>query len=377
MSALVVRRLAAVAVLVTALSTRSALAQYTQKNLVSDDTSLIPALFQDPNLVNPWGISASPAGPFWVSNNHSDTTTLYNTAGAPQSLVVTVPGGPTGQVFSGSQDFKVDATHPARFIFASEDGTISGWNPQANLTNAIVKAGVPGSGAVYKGLGIANNGVGNHLYAADFANGKIDVFDAAYNPVSLSGAFTDPGLPSGYAPFNIQNLGGKMFVTYAKQQSGSTDEAHGTGFGIVSVFDANGNFLNRLATGSDAGGSLDDLNAPWGLAIAPSHFGALSNDVLVGNFGSGEILAFDQVGNLIGTLNNSTGDPIVIEGLWGLIVGNGGNGGKKDTLYFTAGPGDEQHGLFGSLAVPEPGLISFAGISLSALAFLIVRRRKA
>ena len=375
-------------VLALSLSALPAAAQYRQTNLVSDDTSLIPAVHQDPNLINAWGISASPAGPFWVSSADAGKSTLYNTAGVPQGLVVNIPnapgltgpGSPTGQVFSGSQDFKVDATRPARFIFATEQGTISGWNPGANPTNAILKVDNSATGAVYKGLALANNGVGNFLYAADFFNGKIDAFDANYAAASLLGSFTDPTAPADYHPFNIQNLGGELYVAYAKAEIGSSEEIKGDGLGFVSVFDANGNFLRRLASGTDAGGNLTDLNAPWGLAIAPaSGFGKFNGDVLVGNFGSGKILAFDKVsGALTGVVTNaSTGAPIVIDGLWGLQTGNGGNGGSADKIYFSAGPLAEAHGLFGSLAnaAPEPGGLSLILTGLLSLGGVTFIRR--
>ena len=203
-------------------------------------------------------------------------------------------------------------------------------------------------GAVYKGLALGNNGSGNFLYAANFSSGTIDVFDSNFSPTSLSGSFTDPNLPAGYAPFNIQNLGGSLYVTYAMQNGAS-----GLGQGYVNIFDLNGNFLRRLI-------SQGPLNSPWGLALAPAKFGTYSNALLVANVGDGYINAFDPVtGNLLGTLTDRKGNPIIIEGLRGLIFGNGGNGGDPNKLYFTAGLGGAQHGLFGSLAPALPVTVPY------------------
>jgi uncharacterized protein (TIGR03118 family) len=308
----------------------------------------------DPSLVNPWGISYSAASPFWVSNASTGVATLYNGAGQPfpvaGPLVVTIPppsGGagpsaPTGQVFNATADFQLISGSPARFIFATEDGTISGWNPSANPTAALLKVDSSIS-AVYTGLALGNNGSGNFLYAANFTSGTIDVFDTNFSPTILSGSFTDPNLPSGFTPFNVQTIGGNLFVTYALQNGAS-----GVGQGYVNVFDLNGNFMRRLI-------SQGPLNSPWGLALAPAKFGTFSNNLLVANFGDGHINAFDPIdGNLLGPLMDMNGNPIVIEGLRSLIFGNGGNGGDPNKLYFTAGIGGAQHGLFGSLAPVSP-----------------------
>ena len=327
-------------------------------NLVSDLPGV--AVHTDPNLVNPWGIAASPTSPFWIANNGTGNSTLYNGTGQPFTvgtpLVVTIPpappatiGSPTGIAFNGGNGFQlVPGGSPARFIFATEDGTISGWNPAVNPTQSILK--VIGTDVVYKGLTIGNNGSGDFLYAANFSGGKIDVFDSNFAPVTLAGSFTDPTLPAGFAPFNVQKLDAKLYVTYA--QSNGHDDVAGPGNGIVSVFDLNGNLLYRLASGGA-------LNSPWGLAIAPADFGPFAGDLLVGNFGDGRINVYDPVNlTFLDTLRDSNGNPIQIEGLWALTPGNGGNGGNVKDIYFTAGiSGDDQledHGLFGSISPSSP-----------------------
>jgi uncharacterized protein (TIGR03118 family) len=350
---------------------------FVQTNLVSDISGL--ASYTDPNLRNPWGISSSPTSPFWVSDNKTGVTTLYNGSGQPfpvgSPLVVTVAplaglassATPTGQVFNGGSSFDLNPNQPARFIFATEDGTISGWN---GGTSAILKVDNSASGAVYKGLAIGNNGSADFLYATNFQTGKIDVFDSNFAPFSLAGNFTDPNIPSGFAPFNIQNLNGKLFVTYALQNG-----VAGPGNGYVDIFDLNGNFQQRLI-------SNGSLNSPWGLALASGNFGNFSNDLLVGNFGDGTINAFDPTtGAFLGTIIDNNGNPIVNEGLWGLKFGNGGNGGDADTLYFTAGIAGngsvEDHGLFGSLKpVPEPATMLLLGFGLIGLAGVKKKLRK-
>lgn len=343
---------------------------YQQHNLVTD--GFVPADHADTDLVNPWGIAFNPNGFVWIANNHSGVSTLYDGAGVKQSLVVTVPppnGGtsssaPTGIVFSSGSDFVVKkvtdtgtASGPSRFIFATEDGTLSAWAPNVDPTHALLQIDNSGSGAVYKGLALAANGTGHFLYATDFHNNKIDVFDATFAPVPLPSStfsnFSDPALPSGYAPFGIQNINGDLYVTYAQQNSEAMDDVAGLGFGFVDVFDANGKLISRVA-------SHGQLNAPWGLALAPADFGRFSNMLLVGNFGDGRINAYDlATGEFRGELDGTDGRPLVIEGLWGLAFGNGLLNQPTNALFFTAGPGDEAHGVYGRIdhdtgSMPNP-----------------------
>jgi uncharacterized protein (TIGR03118 family) len=331
----------------------SARRAYVVTNLVSD--GFVPAMATDPNLVNGWGIVAGPSTPWWVANNATDTSTLYTGAGAKLALVVNVPGGPTGTVFNATTAFAVSsggASGAARFLFATESGTILGWNPAVPppppSTQAQLAVDRSSVGAVYKGLAIGQVGSANFLYATDFHNNRIDVFDGTFALQSWPGAFMDPGLPMGYAPFGIQNLGGRIFVTFAKQDAAAHDEIAGEGRGFVDVFGTDGTFQGRVA-------SRDDLNAPWGLAMAPTTgFGRFSGDLLVGNFGDGRINAFKwqrHEWEEAGTLRGTDHRPVSIDGLWGIGFGNGAASGPTTTLYFAAGPDDEAHGLFGSIAV--------------------------
>ena len=318
---------------------------YLQHNLVADTPGI--ADVTDPNLINPWGISTSAASPFWISDNGAGRSTLYNGSGAIVPLVVTIPGtsgtgDPTGQVNNNTTGFVLANGKPASFIFSTEDGTIAAWN--AGSTASVM---VTSTNAVYKGLAVASTASGPMLYAANFRSGKIDVFNGSFAPTTVSGGFADASVPANFAPFNISALGGKLYVAYAMPDNELHDDVAGPGNGYVAVFDFNGNLITHLV-------SQGPLNSPWGLAIAPSTFGAFAGDLLVGNFGDGKINAFDPAtGAMAGTLQDANGNPIVIDGLWALLFGNGATGGDKNTLYFTAGPGDEEHGLFGSLAPPE------------------------
>jgi len=348
----------------------SAANNYMQHNLVSD----IPGFADhvDPCLVNPWGIVASPTSPFWVSANGAGLSTLYDGAGTASALIVNIPGpsnaqasgqlcgttsmgpgAPTGVIFNDTASFLIGAA-PASFIFATEQGTIVGWNGAAGKIGAIM-ADRSANGAVYKGLATATRSEGPLLYAADFGNGKVDVFDGNMKLQSLDGAFTDPQIPEGFAPFNIQNLGGSLYVTYAKQDAEHHDDVAGPGNGYVDVYDLNGLLLQRLI-------SAGPLNSPWGLSIAPAGFGDFGGALLVGNFGDGIVNAFDPLsGAFLGTLQGANGTAIHISGLWGLTFGNGSratpgavpSGGDVNTLYFTAGIAGpdtvESHGLLGSI----------------------------
>jgi len=320
---------------------------FTTHDLVSDTSGSAPAT--DASLVNGWGLSAGPTTPWWVSDNGTKTSTLYNGSGAKQALTVAVPGAPTGTVFSGSAtDFVVSQTGKsgaARFLFATEGGTILGWSPAVNAATAIPGVDRSSAGAVYKGL----TTMSDRLYATDFHNGHVDVFDATFNPVT-SATFSDPKLPAGYAPFGIQALNGSIFVTYAKQDAGKKDAVAGDGNGYVDQFTPDGQFVARVAPG---GRKNAPSNAPWGLALAPSSFGVFSGDVLVGNFGNGRISAYKDLGGgkwvYKGQLRKGDQTLITIDGLWAIAFGNGAAGGPTTTLYFAAGPSAEKHGLFGSI----------------------------
>ena len=333
---------------------------YRQTNLVSDLSDL--ALTTDPNLKNSWGIIHNPTGPWWVNDNATGVATLYNGDGTPfpvgTPLIVTIPppsGGtgpasPTGIISNGTKDFEIATGEPARFIFVTEDGTISGWNPAVDQTNAILKAdnSLGGTGAVYKGAAMAlNNGV-LFIFVANFRDGSVDVFDTNFSKVTLpAGAFVDPTIPAGFAPFNVLNIDGRLFVTFAKQDAAKHDDVAGPGNGFVDVFAPDGKLIMRLNHGRW-------MNSPWGIALAPDNFGKFSNHLLVGNFGSGQIAAFDpETGNFQGLMRGPKGGPITINGLWGLGFGNGATAGPTNTLFFAAGINDEKDGLFGTLTPIE------------------------
>jgi uncharacterized protein (TIGR03118 family) len=336
---------------------------FTQTNLVSDIPGM--AANTDRNLVNPWGITHTQTSPWWVADNNAGVSTLYNgNTGAKIPLTVTIPspsaptgGTPTGIVSNTSTtDFLVNgAGTAAHFIFATEDGTIAAWNSGGSAVIKADNSSNPSAakGAVYKGLALASNSGANYLYAANFRAGTIDVFDSSFHQVTLgsgavSGTFADHHIPHSYAPFGIANINGNLFVTYAKQNAAKHDDVAGPRRGFVDEFDPSGHLIQRVAT-------RGTLNSPWGLAVAPSSFGQFSGDLLIGNFGDGRINAFQfPSGNshqfqFVGQLSNSQGQPITIDGLWGLGVGNGAMAGSSSTLFFSAGIDGEQHGLFGTL----------------------------
>jgi len=364
---------AAFAALATGLPAQAA--SFEVVNLVTDDQAAHPAQITDPGLVNAWGISYSPTSPFWVSSNGAGTSTLYTVNPTTQltaksALTVTIPpgGGPvTGQVFNtgaGSGAFNSD-----NFLFVSEDGTVAGWRGALGTTAETLVTGSAANN--YKGSAFASVGGSSYLYAANFRGGSIDVVRGSAAAPTLTGNFLDPTLPSGYAPFNIQNLGGTLYVAYAKRDANGADEIAGSGFGYVDSFNLQGQFVSRIA-------SQGTLNAPWGLAIAPSSFGALAGSLLVGNFGDGRINAYDTTSHaFLGQVTDGSGAALAIDGLWAITPGNNGNGGSNSLLYFSAGPDGETHGLFGVLTpVPEPATawLWAAGVALGMLAR---RRRRA
>jgi len=337
----------------------------------------------DSKLVNPWGVGESANSPFWVADNGSGVSTLYiatSTSFSVNPLVVSIPapndplgagGTPTGLVFNiapaAQKAFQIKGfakngtatSAPAIFLFATEDGTIVGWNPGVNPLGfdpskagtygiiAVDRSNIPivGNGAVYKGLAIATDASGTPLlYVTNFRAGTVEVYDSQFNPVISPGAFTDPRLPRSYAPFNIVPVGGKLVVTFAVQDATKHDDVAGQSHGIVDIFDLNGQSFQRFA-------QHGQLNSPWGVAVAPANFGALAGSLLIGNFGNGHINAFNlTTGEFIDKMRDPRGKMIAIDGLWSLRVGNGGNGGRADTVYFTAGPNGEADGLFGALA---------------------------
>ncbi len=332
-----------------------ALAQKVNINyLTSDIPSVASTSITDAHLVNPWGMSISPTGPWWISDNGTGLSTLYDGSGNPQSLVVTIPtatgmgtGTPTGTVYNPSTtDFKVHG-FVTPFLFCTEDGTVSGWYTASQAFIAVNN----NNGAVYKGCALGTAAGANYLYVANFNAATIEAYDGTYHAHSFgANAFVDSSLPAGYAPFNIQNIGNnRLAVAYAKQDAAHHDEVAGPGNGYVDVYDTSGTLQFRLT-------HVVWLNAPWGLVVAPSTFSGFGNDLLVGNFGSGLITAYNaSTGAWIGNMLEVSNLPVQINGLWGLAFGNGGMGGSTNTLYFTAGYFDEAHGIFGMIT-PHPGM---------------------
>ena len=338
-----------------------------QINLVSD----IPgnAALTDPNLVDPWGVSFSGTSPFWISDNVTNLATLYTGTPSINSTVVNVPGGPTGQVNNGNSSAFIIAADgkAANFIFDTQAGTILAWNGSIGSTAATVYTN---SAASYTGLAIGASGGNSYLYAANQA-GSIDVFNSSFanvNGTTFAGKFVDPSLPKGYVPYNIQAIGSQLYVTYVVYDSGGNE----TPSGIVDIYDMSGNFISRFSSSSE-------LDAPWGITLAPPTFGAFGGDILIGNFLNGEINAFDPVtGAYLGTLDGSNGLPIADPGLWALEFRTGGTGDSTNALYFTAGIDDETHGLFGEIApAPEPAPFFLAGMGVLVLAFARLRRGNA
>jgi uncharacterized protein (TIGR03118 family) len=336
---------------------RGASRDYQVDYLVSDGE--IPSEHLDLGLKNGWGLAASATGPWWVNVNEMDLSKIYNGEGIVQDLQVEVTGGPTGIVSYAGDGFVVtDGTTsgPARFLFATLSGTIAAWNPTVGPAppagEAFVVLDESSEGAVYTGLALAQTDSGARLYTADFHNATVEVYDEAFEEVELDeGAFTDPRLPSGYAPFGIQVLAGKVFVAYAKVDPATGEEAAGRGLGVVDVYDTDGTFIARV-------GAHASLNAPWGMAIAPANFGTASGNLLVSNFGDGTIAVFKMSEDMhrfmpAGVLKDTSHKPIKIDGIWGIAFGNNGAAGPSNALYFAAGPEDEEHGSFGRI-LPNP-----------------------
>ncbi|MGH8138147.1 MAG: TIGR03118 family protein [Steroidobacteraceae bacterium] len=327
---------------------------YKQINLVSDGAA--SAVTPDSQLKNPWGIATLPGAPFWIADNGTGVSTLYDGHGniVPLTVKIPAPKGvpdgskatPTGIVWNpNGQLFLVKPQLAALFIFATEDGTISAWNPNVDLHNAILEADESqiGAGAVYKGLALATNSTGVFLYATNFRTGTVDVFDSSFKPAKLSGSFSDRTIPEGYAPFGIALIDGNLFVTYAKQDAQRHDDMKGPGRGFVNVFDTDGKLVTRFA-------SRGTLNSPWGIARAPLNFGPFSTRVLIGNFGDGRISGFTSGGDFRGQLRGTNGHAIRIDGLWSIVFSTQA-AADPNKLYFTAGLNDEADGLFGSLEV--------------------------
>jgi uncharacterized protein (TIGR03118 family) len=324
----------------------------TDTALVSN--GVIAAAHTDRNLQNAWGVASTPNGNFWIADNNSNLSTIYDGTGASRPLVVSIPAGtngpstPTGVVYNGTADFVITTgvgSQPAEFIFVGEGGTITGWQQTISGSTATIAYDDAGGGAVYKGLALLNDGTSNHLYATDLHNAKIDVFDATFQKVTLAGNFTDPTIPAGFAPFGIQTLSGQLYVTYARQDATAHDEVLGAGLGYVDIFDADGNLVKRFA-------SAGVLNAPWGIALAPTGFGPAAGNLLIGNFGDGTINRFDPIsGARLGSISLASGNVLVIPGLWALVFGNGAANQSADELFYTAGPTNQVDGVFGSIKV--------------------------
>ena len=317
-------------------------------NALVSDTAATLALHHDANLVNSWGLAFNPTGFSWIANAGTATSTLYDGNGVAQSLVVTLnQGNPSGIVFNGSTAFSITeagVSGAAPFIFATLQGQISAWSPGVDGTHAFTIVDDSAAGDSFTGLAIGTAASANLLYAADFAHGAVVTLDGSFAPVATTGGFVDPTLPAGYAPFGIQQIGGKVYVAYALRDTTTGRDPAGAGLGLLDVFDLQGNLQQHLVA---TGGAL---NAPWGVALAPAGFGKFANMLLVGNFGDGKINVYDPAtGAMQGTIGNNDGTPIVVPGLWALQFGNDLNSQPSTTLFYTAGPGAEAHGLYGRI----------------------------
>jgi uncharacterized protein (TIGR03118 family) len=342
--------------------------RYMVTPLISNNTNMHPAALEDTTLLNPWGIAFFPGGPFWINDNNFGISALYDGLGdgiadldpAPAVTIPppnggTPPAAPTGIVANTSFTFNLADGKPAAFIFDTEDGTISAWDGADGIPGVIpggtgtAELEVDNStepcsdkgGAVYKGLALGVNPKGVFLYATNFRCATVDVFTGMFKPATLDGNFADPGIPNGFAPFGIANIRGNLFVTYAKQNDQKHDDVAGEGNGFVDIFDTDGHFIERFAT-------RGKLNSPWAVTEAPSNFGRFSNDILIGNFGDGEINGIASNGQVNGTLRDTSDHPIMIDGLWSLVFG-GGSVSSPSALYFTSGPDGEMNGLVGTI----------------------------
>jgi uncharacterized protein (TIGR03118 family) len=349
-------KLTIVALAVGLLTPLSSAQHYLETNLVADQSGAAAAT--DPNLVNPWGLSRSSSSPWWAADNGTGLATLYDGTGAAKALVVTVPTGdpnmsstgtPTGTLFNGGTGFVLPNGKPALFLFVTEDGTISGWNAG---TAAVIVVNTK-SASVFKGAALATLPIpfgspSTLLYVADFRKGKIQVYDSSFHHINgIEELFRDQSLPHGYAPFNVQNIGGDLYVTFAKQDAQKHDEVDGPGKGYIDVFFPFGFLIRRMEHTSW-------LNGPWGLAMAPGDFGIYSHDLLVGQFGSGQVAVYNPAtGAFKDVLRDSNNKPIAIGGLWDLSFGSGTGSGSATALYFSAGSDGEAHGLFGTLTPVE------------------------
>jgi uncharacterized protein (TIGR03118 family) len=325
---------------------------YNVTNLVSDGS--VAGTRTDADLVNAWGLAASDTGPWWVAGNGTGQVPAYDGSGAQAAPTFAVPpargqteANPTGIVFNGGKGFAVKSGHtsaPAEYVIATENGTIAGWNSNVDPNNAITEVDNSAGGAVYKGVALAKGKKQTFLYAADFHNARVDVFDSSFKAVTMkAGAFTDTHLPAGYAPFNVANIDGNLYVTYALQDADAHDDVGGPRHGFIDIYNTSGALIKRFA-------SRGSMDSPWAVVAAPESFGKFGGDILVGNFGNGLISAFSRKGKFQGFLTDATGNSLSVPGLWGLAFGNGNASGPTSMLYFAAGPQEESHGLFGSIA---------------------------